>query len=168
MHTTDTTANGSTYVTLDDALEGARTPPLHSPFSVPFIGILKPDSTNAEAPCVRLYPPDGSGNRYYLLRKNDVDTEHIELLRPEVVAERGWIADKIVRIRVRPSAQVIAVGATIVEARMLPEVDYPVRAAGPCQGTTCAAPYVCVLGGSGSKVCSAAGKPPVPCPNCVL
>jgi len=167
MHT-DTTVNGSTYVTLDDALDGAQTPSLHSPFSVPFIGILKPDGAGSESNTVRLYPPDGSGNRYFLIRKSDVDPDHIQLLRPEVVADRGWIADKIVRIRVRPIAQVIAVSATIVEARKLPEVDIPTLTGNPCKGTFCEAPYVCTMGGNGAHVCSAVGKTPVPCPNCVL
>jgi hypothetical protein len=165
-----TILNGTPFVTLDDALAGeTRAPSLHPEFSVPLVGILKLNAADADSDDehshVRLYPANGREDRYYCILKADIDTEHVELVRPEVLAARGWIADKVHRIRVRASAQVVSVQSRTIEAIRLSD-EGEETLLGACLGTTCNAAqgWRCVQAGS-SRACEKNGNL-VPCPNC--
>jgi hypothetical protein len=170
---TDSIVNDCQYVTLDDALRGeTQAPPLNSDFSVLLVGILKPNSGDSEGTkdttTVRLYPPDGRENRYYLIKKRDVDTERVEPVSPKAAAARGWISERIVRIRVRASAQLFSIQSKPVEARRLSDEDEEPNATSPCTGYSCTSPYRCrfhdLLGGM-ACVHPTTGKA-YPCPNC--
>ena len=161
---TESTVNGARCMSLDEALAG-EPPPLTSPFSVLLVGVLRPNTGESEGSHVRLYTADGRDDEYYLIRKSDIDRDRVEPVSPEAAAARGWIANKVVRIRVRASAQLFAVRARAVEARMLSD-DYETVAAGICNGTTCAAPYQCrSVAGVHTCVHPTTGQK-VPCPTC--
>ena len=99
----DLIENGTQFISLEEALAGeGQPPPLTSEFSVLLVGILKPDASNAKSngvPAVRLYPADGREDEYYLIKKADVDGDRVEPVSPDLVAGRGWIADKVVRVQ---------------------------------------------------------------------
>src|SRR5262245_12332749 len=165
---TESTVNGAQYMSLDEALEGgAPPPPLTSPFSVLLVGVLRPNAGESEdeEPHVRLYTADGRDDEYYLIRKSDIDPDHVEAVSPQAAAARGWIADKVVRIRVRASAELFAVRARAVEARMLSD-DYETTAAAICNGTSCAPPYQCRSVAGGRACVHPTTGQKVPCPNC--
>jgi hypothetical protein len=164
----ESTANGTGYVSLDEALAGAaQAPPLDSEFTILLVGVLKhnaADDGSEDATSFRLYPADGRDDRYYTISKADVDRDRVELVSQEVVAARGWIADKVHRIRVRPSAQVFSVRTSLVEASRLNDECMVVDI---CRhGLPCGQGYVCGDNAAGVRVCKK-GAIEVPCPDCV-
>jgi hypothetical protein len=164
--------NGSQFITLEDALAGELSPPpLTSEFSVLLIGVLKSDAGDGDSngsASVRLYPADGREDQYYLIKKADIDRDRIEPVSPDLVAGRGWIAEKVVRIRVRASAQLFAIQAKAVEARSLGD-ELTHATAGVCNGTTCAPPFRCVSHPTFGRACAnALTGAVVPCPTCTL
>ena len=167
---TATTANGPPFVSLEEALASAECspPPLSSEFSVLLVGVLRSDGEDGDAASVRLYPADGRDDEYYLIKRRDVDQERIEVLSPEAVAARGWIAEKVVRLRVRGSAELFAIQSRVVEARQLGGCGCggAVATTNPCLGTSCAAPYVCVNSPNGHVCKHQLTGATYPCPNC--
>jgi hypothetical protein len=162
------TENGTGYVSLEEALAGAaQAPPLDSEFTVLLVGVLKHnagDDGGEDATSFRLYPADGTDDRYYTIRKADVDRDRVERVSPEAVAARGWIAEKVVRIRVRPSAEVFSVRTSMVEARRLNDECMVVGICRP--GQTCGSGYTCTDNAAGDRVCKK-GASEIPCPECV-
>jgi hypothetical protein len=166
---TATTLNGPPFVSLEEALASAdpSPPPLSSEFSVLLVGVLRSDGEDGDAASVRLYPADGRDDEYYLIKRMDVDQERVEVLSPEMVAARGWIAEKVVRLRVRASAELFAIQSRAVEARQLGGCGCGAAATSdPCLGNHCAAPFVCVPG-VGGRVCrNPQNGQTFPCPSC--
>jgi len=161
--------NYTQVITLDEALAGeVQPPPLTSEFSVLLVGVLKPntgDGSSNGVPSVRLYPADGREDQYYVIKKADVDGDRVELLSPDVAAARGWIAEKVVRIRVRASAQLFSVETRTFEAHSLNEQASTLVS--PCNGTTCTAPYRCVSHPTFGRACAnALTGAVVACPTC--
>jgi hypothetical protein len=162
---TDVTLNGTQFVTLEQALEGETEAPAIEPeFSVLLVGALKLDSNSEDSDHVRLYPADGREDHYYRIRRADVDTNHVEQLSAEARAARGFIAERVYRIRVRPNAEVDSVRSRTLEARRLTE---EATALGACLGTRCAPGFTCVQDTPTTRVCTD-GVDSVPCNNCRL
>jgi len=162
--------NGTQYISLEEALAGeVQPPPLTSEFSVLLIGILKPDAGDGDGASVRLYPADGREDEYYLIKKADVDGDRVELVSPDLVAGRGWIAEKVVRIRVRASAQLFAIQAKTVEASSLGGELTHATTGTICNGTTCTPPFRCVTHPTFGRACAnALTGAMVACPTCNL
>jgi hypothetical protein len=165
-----TTANGAVYVSLDEALNGAQAPPLQSEFSVTLVGVLKPNARDPEDSeedsFVRLYPPTGREDRYRLIKKADLDRDRIEVVSAQVAAARGWLAPKVMRVRVRAGAEVVSVQTRTTEAhRLADDEEQMVAQSGPCQGSgkPCLLGYTCI----GGAICRRAGHPDASCPGCV-
>jgi hypothetical protein len=160
--------NDAPLVTLDEVLAGETLAPrIYPEFSVLLVGILKLNADQEERPdAVRLYPATGREDSYYIIKRRDIDTEHVERLSSEVAAAKGWIDEKVVRIRVRPSAEIISVLARRVEAHRLSGGDEVLGSA--CLGTSCAPGYDCKVV-AGHRSCVNRNNPVdvVACPNCV-
>jgi hypothetical protein len=161
---TDLALNGTQFVTLEDALGGEKlAPPIEPEFSVLLVGALKLDA-NKDNDFVRLYPTDGREDHFYRIRKADIDMTRVERLSPEARAGRGLIAERVFRIRVRPTARVDSVRTQTFEAHQLDD-HYAVTAAEICLGTRCAPGFTCVSDGPGKRACVQGGVR-VPCNTC--
>jgi hypothetical protein len=163
--------NGSPCQTLDEALAGeTHAPSLHPEFSVLLVGTLKLNTENGDRDeehlYVRLYPANGREDRYYCIRKADIDPDHVEPVSPQTVAARGWLAEKVFRIRVRPSAQVVLVQSTTIEASRLSDEEEE-QLLGACLGARCdtANGWRCVPDATFGHACAKGGNR-VACPGC--
>src|SRR5262245_48555497 len=162
---TDLTLNGTQFVTLEEALAGETlAPPIQPEFSVLLVGVLKLDADEGNN-FVRLYPTDSQEGHFYRIRKADIDMTRVEPLSPEARAARGFLAERVFRIRVRPTARVDSVLSQALEAHQLGDDHYAVTAADICLGDHCAPGFACVSNGPGKRACVKGGVK-VPCNTC--